>query len=143
MNAIRHDGGHPPFHKRALRILIVDDSLEYRESMALLLSGLGHEVATAFDGRVALSMAKKSPPDIVLLDISLPGMDGYELARRVRAVANRKKPLLVAVTGYTAPSDLVLSEEAGIELHLVKPVTFEDICDILARVQRTDQEKVL
>src|SRR6516164_6854652 len=101
MNAIRHDGSHSSFDKRALRILIVDDCLDYRECMALLLGSLGHEVATTFDGRVAVSIAIKSPPDVVFLDIALPGMDGYELARRLRAVTSRKHPLLVAVTGYT------------------------------------------
>src|SRR5262249_23155145 len=96
MNAIRPDGSHSPFDKRALRILIVDDCLDYRERMALLLGGLGHEVATTFDGRVALRIAIRNPPDVVFLDIALPGMDGYELARRLRAVTSRKHPLIVA-----------------------------------------------
>jgi CheY-like chemotaxis protein len=143
MNAIRHDGPHSLFEKRALRILIVDDCVDYRERMELLLSALGHEVATTFDAYVALSIAIKHPPDVVFLDIALRGMDGYELARRLRAVASRKHPLLVAVTAYTAPGDLLLSREAGIDRHLVKPVAFDDICKLLSRVQRTEQEKVL
>jgi CheY-like chemotaxis protein len=105
--------------------------------MALLLGSLGHEVATTFDGRVAVSIAIKSPPDVVFLDIALPGMDGYELARRLRAVTSRKHPLLVAVTGYTELGDCLLSREAGIDRHLVKPVEFEVICDLLAAYQKS------
>jgi CheY-like chemotaxis protein len=136
MNTIRHDASHSPFEKRALRILIVDDCLDYRERMELLLTALGHEVVTAFDAYAALSIAIKNPPDVVFLDVALRGMDGYELARRLRAVTSRKHPLLVAVTGYTAPGDFVLSRAAGIDRHLVKPVAFDDICNVLARVQQ-------
>jgi CheY-like chemotaxis protein len=139
MNPIRHDGAHSSADNRSLRILIVDDCLDYRQCMALLLGGLGHEVVTTFDARVALSLAIRNPPDVVFLDIALTGMDGYELARRLRAVTSRKSPLLVAVTGCTSPGDFVLSRKAGIDRHLLKPVAFEDICNVLARVQ----EKVL
>jgi CheY-like chemotaxis protein len=100
--------------------------------MALLLRGMGHEVLTASDGRAALSMAREHWLDVVLLDISLPGLDGYELARRLRAEARRRDPYIVAVTAYVAPSDLVLSNEAGIDRHLAKPVEFEAICKVLS-----------
>jgi CheY-like chemotaxis protein len=78
-------------------------------------------------------MAQEDPPDVVLLDIGLPGMNGYELALRLRAEAKRGDPLIVAVTGSMEPGDLVRSKQAGIEKHLVKPVEFDAICDVLSR----------
>jgi CheY-like chemotaxis protein len=146
MGRIRQDDSHSFADNRTLHILIVDDCPDYRDTMALLLRALGHDVQTAPDGSAALRMALEDPPDIVLLDIGLPGIRGYELARRLRAVANRRRPFIVAVTGYSAPSDLWLSEEAGIDRHLVKPVDFQVICDALAEHHQAldpGHEKVL
>src|SRR5690242_11676236 len=112
MSAIRHDGSHSLTNQRTLQILIVDDCPHDREAMVLWLGGMGHEVQAASDGREALTMARRNPPDIVLLDIGLPGMSGYELARRLRVLASEKQPLIVAVTGYMAPGDLIRSKLA-------------------------------
>jgi CheY-like chemotaxis protein len=136
MNTSRHDGSHSPPDKRTLQILVVGDCVDYRLGIALLLYGMGHKVRTASDGQVALRMAQENPPDIVLLDIALQGMDGYELARRLRAGANERHLLIVAVTGYAAPSDVVLSDEPVIDLHLAKPVEIEVFCELLARFHR-------
>jgi CheY-like chemotaxis protein len=81
-------------------------------------------------------MAHENPPDVVLLDIGMPGMNGYDLARRLRAVAHPMRLLLVAVTGYAGPRDLVMSAEAGIDLHLAKPVEFDVLSHVLARFLR-------
>jgi CheY-like chemotaxis protein len=137
MNAVRHDGSHAPTKQRTLQILMVDDCLDNRETMALWLGGMGHEVQAAADGREALGMAGRNPPDIVLLDLGLPGMSGYELAGRLRAMAIEKQPLIVAVTGSLAPGDLVRSTLAGIDEHLVKPVKFEAICTVFSRFHTT------
>ena len=138
MNTIRNDGSHSPATagKHTLHILVVDDNDDCRHSITLLLRGLGHEVQTAPDGQTALRMAQAEPPDVVLLDIDMPGMNGYELARRLRAVAHRMRPLLVAVTGCASEQDRVLSEEAGIDLHLAKPVKLDVLCNMLARFHR-------
>src|SRR5262249_24086904 len=131
MNAIRRDGSHAPTKQRTLQILIVDDCLDNRETMALWLGGMGHEVQAASDGREALRMARRDSPDIVLLDIGLPGMSGYELAWRLRVTGGERQPLIVAVTDCMEPGDLVRSTLAGIDEHLVKPVKLEAIGNVL------------
>jgi two-component system CheB/CheR fusion protein len=107
------------------RILIVDDNTDTAESMALLLQLEGHEVRTAFDGPGALDAAKIFHPQIVLLDIGLPGLDGYEVARRLRALPEPETPLLVAMTGYGQAEDRGRSHAAGFDEHLVKPVDLD------------------
>jgi CheY-like chemotaxis protein len=119
-----------------LHILVVDDCPDNRDSLALLVRCLGYDVQTAADGSAALRMAQEIPPDVVLLDIGMPGMHGYELARRLRALAHLRRPLLVAVTGYAAPRDFVMSTEAGIDLHLTKPVELDVLSHVLARFLR-------
>jgi CheY-like chemotaxis protein len=138
MNTIRNDGSPSPAPANTftLQVLIVDDDADYRDSMTLLLRCLGHGVQTAPDGPAALMMVQEHPPDVVLLDISMPEMNGYDLARRLRAVAHPMRPLLVAVTGYASQGDRVLSEEAGIDLHLAKPVPPAVLSHVLARFLR-------
>jgi PAS domain S-box-containing protein len=107
---------------RRLRILVVDDNRDSAESTYLLLSNWGHDVETAHDGAGALAAVERSHPDIVLLDIGLPGIDGYEVARRIRATAAGANTALVAMTGYGQADDRRRSSEAGFTMHLVKPV---------------------
>jgi two-component system, OmpR family, response regulator len=106
----------------ALRILVVEDNADAAASTALLLELDGHEVHIAGDGAAGLAAAEALNPDAVLLDIALPGIDGYEVARRLKARPGTNSPLLIAVTGYGRDVDRAQSAAAGIDLHLVKPV---------------------
>jgi PAS domain S-box-containing protein len=104
------------------RVLVVDDSEDTAESMAMLLSMSGYDVRMAHTGPTALEAAVTYQPHVVLLDIGLPGMDGYEVARRLRQHPHLQGVRLVAVTGYGLASELQRSHEAGFDAHLVKPV---------------------
>jgi CheY-like chemotaxis protein len=102
-------------------ILIVEDNADARDVLRVLLELEGHEVETAEEGQAALEMARTKDPDIALVDIGLPGIDGYEVARRVRA-RDRRRPVLIALTGYGQPEDRRRALEAGFDDVLVKPV---------------------
>jgi PAS domain S-box-containing protein len=106
----------------SLRVLVVDDNRDSAETMALLLRLWGHEAQPAESGPAALSLAENFRPHAVLLDIGLPGMDGYAVAQRLRALPGLDRPLLVAMTGYGQEHDRRRSREAGFDHHLVKPV---------------------
>jgi CheY-like chemotaxis protein len=103
-------------------VLVVDDSADAAESMALLLQLHGHDMRVANDGPSALEIARNFRPSIVFLDIGLPGMDGYEVARRMRSSPETRNCILVALTGYGQPEDHERSKENGFDHHLVKPV---------------------
>ena len=106
----------------AKRILVVDDNIDAAVTLALLLKSLGHETCVVHDGLQALQMAVEFRPDVVLLDIGMPGLDGYEVARRLRAL-KRERPLrIIAITGWGQEADRTRSREAGFDVHLVKPV---------------------
>jgi PAS domain S-box-containing protein len=113
------------------RILVVDDKRSNAHSLQLLLTTLGQEVYTAFDGLAALELARQKQPDMVLLDIGLPLMDGYEVARRCREEPGLNSMILVAMTGYGQDSDRQRSREAGFDSHLVKPVNLDDLLLLL------------
>ncbi len=115
------------------RILVVDDNVDAAESLALILRMAGHEVRTAYRGPTALEAARTFQPEVVLLDIGMPGMDGYDLARRLRQERGLQKVLLVALTGYGQEEDRRLSWSASIDFHLVKPVEHEALQSLLAR----------
>jgi CheY-like chemotaxis protein len=121
---------------RRLRVLVVDDNQDSRESLGMLLGFWGHDVLTASDGREAIDVARQERPDVVLLDIGLPGIDGYEVARRMLAQADKRRPALVAMTGYGQAEDRKRAREAGFALHLVKPVEPEALQRALAVVDR-------
>jgi CheY-like chemotaxis protein len=114
------------------RVLIVDDNGDAAESLALVLEAEGHEVRTAANGEQALRIAAGWLPHLALLDIGLPGMDGYEVARRLRSMDGFHDCRIVAVTGYGQPSDRHLAEAAGFDEHLVKPAPMEAISRMLA-----------
>jgi CheY-like chemotaxis protein len=116
-----------------LRLLVVEDDADNAESLALLLRLDGHDVMVACDGPTALRMAEEYPPDVALLDLGLPGMDGYEVARRLVAQSPDRKPLLIAVTGYGRDTDRQHSTEAGIQMHLLKPVDPKMLQQLLGR----------
>jgi PAS domain S-box-containing protein len=118
----------------ALRVLVVDDNMDSAESLGMLLEATGHDVQLAYDGPTALQATLDYRPHVVLLDIGLPGLDGYEVARRIREQLTLKNIVLVAMTGYGNVSDLRRSEEAGFNHHLVKPADFMKVKGILASV---------
>jgi CheY-like chemotaxis protein len=115
------------------RILVVDDNLSNASSLDVLLRALGQEVHTAFDGLTGLEMVRQLQPDTVLLDIGLPGIDGYEVARRCRAEPALEHIRLVAMTGYGKEEDRQRSRQAGFSAHLVKPVNVEDLRLVLSQ----------
>ena len=114
--------GRPRRATTPRRILVVDDHQDAAATLAALLTSWGHVVRTATDGPSALAIAAEQPPDLVLLDIGLPGDDGYEVARRLRELPGCRTATLVAVTGYGQEEDRRRSRAAGFERHLVKPV---------------------
>ncbi len=106
----------------SLRILVVDDSIDGAVAMALLLKYDGHDARTAHNGHDAVVEARAFLPEVVFLDIGLPGKNGYEVARELRAEPGLQDVVLVALTGWGAEEDLRRSKEAGFDHHLVKPV---------------------
>ena len=106
----------------ALRILVIDDNVDAAESLTALLCMWGHEARAALNGAAALEVAQQFAPSVVFLDISMPGMDGYEVARRLRRVPALRRSLLVAVTGLGREDDRRKAEEAGFDLHVTKPI---------------------
>ena len=115
------------------RILVVDDNRDSAESLAMLLRLFGNDVRTVQDGRLAVEMAAAYRPDVVLLDIGLPGLDGLEVCRRLRARTGEGQPLIVAMTGYGQEEDRRRSEEAGFDAHMVKPLDLEALQELLSR----------
>ncbi len=109
------------------RILVVDDNVSNAASLGMLLKALGQEVFTAHHGPAAIELARQHNPDVILLDIGLPEMDGYEVARRCRGDAGLAGITLVAMTGYGKNEDRIRSRQAGFNAHLVKPVSLEDL----------------
>ncbi|EHP41027.1 signal transduction histidine kinase [Cupriavidus basilensis OR16] len=113
------------------KVMIVDDNIDALEAMAVTLEAMGHMVVTAIDGPVAIVRAVESQPDVILLDLGMPAMDGFEIARRLRAIPELQHVHLVAVTGYGQPADRKRTAEAGFDRHLVKPVDLEALLRIL------------
>ena len=122
-SAPAHAPAHPPpARPRSLRVLIVDDNEDAAEMLGALLSTMGWEVAVAGDGPQALRVLDRFEPDVALLDIGLPAMNGYELAGKIRERLGADTPRMIAVTGYGQDTDRRCSAELGFDAHLVKPV---------------------
>jgi CheY-like chemotaxis protein len=109
------------------RILVVDDNADAAESMAVLLGIDGHEVKTVTDAMQALACFEGFAPDVAIIDIGLPGMNGYELAAGIRAMRTATRPLLIALTGYGQAEDFDRSRDAGFDHHFVKPADLRAI----------------
>ena len=124
----------PPRATGTGRLLLVDDNVAAADVLAQLLRELGYEVAVAHDAPAALALADQFQPSIALLDIGLPVMDGYELARHLRSRLSSSPPRLVAVTGYGEGSDLTRSRDAGFDVQLGKPVDFEKLVFVLSQL---------
>ena len=120
--AAREDAEHASAPLVPRRILVVDDNIDAANTLDVLLRSLGHETCVAHDGLSALKLAAEFRPDVVLLDIGMPGLDGYEVARRLNALKKERRFRIVAVTGWGQESDRERSREAGFDLHLVKPL---------------------
>jgi PAS domain S-box-containing protein len=117
---------------RALRVLLVDDNRDSADSLAMLLRLAGHEVQVAYDGAEALAIATGFEPDVAVLDIGLPGMNGLQLAERLRDRTQGRPSRLIAVTGYGQDTDRERSREAGFDAHLVKPISPDALLGLLA-----------
>lgn len=120
-----------------LRVLIVDDNADAARSLGMLMEIRGHETRLCFDGQAGLMEAEQFLPEVILLDIGLPGLDGLEVARRLRAMNLSPRPLLIALTGYGQAEDVRRSKEAGFDHHLVKPADPQALTDLLASVQKS------
>jgi CheY-like chemotaxis protein len=114
------------------RILVVDDNETAANVLAMLLKALGNEVRTAFDGLTAIDLAEQFRPDIVLLDIGMPKLNGYETARRIRAQPWGRDMVLAALTGWGQEEDKRRTREAGFDHHFVKPVEPDVLQKLLA-----------
>ena len=119
---------------RPVHVLVVEDNVDAAESLATLLRVWGHDVQVVHDGLEAIDAAREQRPEVVLLDIGLPGLDGYQVARRLREDVGLESSLLVAMTGYGQPEDRRRSREAGIHHHFVKPVEPLVLRNLLADV---------
>jgi CheY-like chemotaxis protein len=118
-----------------MRILLVDDNRDAALSLAMVLKLLGAEVRVAHDGQEALEAFEAVDPSVVLLDIGLPGMDGYEVARRLRAAYPERSTALVALTGWAEEEHRRRAREAGFEHHLVKPAEIDTLQKLLAEIE--------
>jgi two-component system, chemotaxis family, CheB/CheR fusion protein len=117
----------------ALRVLLVEDDADSAATLARFLRGSGHEVQVSADGATALKALETFHPDAVLLDLGLPDIDGWRVAQQIWKQAGLLRPLLIAVSGYSREEHGWQSHEAGIDLHLVKPVDLEQLNDLLSR----------
>lgn len=133
-----HEGGDAVVDSPA-RILIVDDNADYAEVLGELVSQLGHEVHLRHDGVSALRLAETISPDLVFLDIGLPGLDGYEVAKRLRRSPATSEAHLVALTGYGQPADRERSAGAGFNAHVVKPIEVDALSRLIASATARDR----
>ncbi len=120
------------------RILVVDDNRDAAESLCMLLNQAGAEVRMAHDGPQALAVFETWRPHMVLLDIGMPGMDGYEVARRLRSSRQEPRASIVALTGWGQDEDRRRAREAGFDHHLIKPVDLEALQSLIAATQATE-----
>ena len=126
--------------EHCLRVLVVDDNVDHAHSAAMLLRAYGHEVREAHSGKATLEAALEFQPHVVLLDIGLPEIDGYEVGRRLRHDPRTKDVRLIALTGYGMEADRERSVDAGFDDHLVKPVDPGKLQELLSNVGRRDNE---
>jgi DNA-binding response OmpR family regulator len=114
------------------RVLVIEDNPDGRGSLRVILKTLGHEVEVAADGEEGVRKGLTQHPEVVLVDIGLPGLSGFEVARRLRAVLGRGV-LLIAHTGYGQPEDVKRGEEAGFDAYLVKPADLQELSSLVDR----------
>lgn len=122
--------------RAGLRMLIVDDNRDAADSLGMLMQVMGNQTCVAYDGREALTVASQFHPEVVLLDIGLPNMSGYEVARELRKRPGGSSMLLIATTGWGQPSDKEQSRDAGFDHHLVKPIDPQTLLKLLGQAGR-------
>ncbi len=127
---------------RPRRILVVDDNRDAADSTGMLLLLWGHQVRVAYDGATAISVAREYQPDVCLLDLGMPGMNGYQVAEQLRHDNALRSTVLVAMTGFDQESDRELSRSAGFDSYLVKPVEITALQDVLARAPQRRGESL-
>jgi CheY-like chemotaxis protein len=115
------------------RVLVVDDKVDCRTSLAMVVRALGHEVEMSHDGEHAIQVTEQFQPDTILLDIGLPKLNGWDVARTLRAKYGPDRLLLVAVTGYGSEGDRKHSRQVGFDRHFVKPLDIDDLRSVLDR----------
>jgi two-component system CheB/CheR fusion protein len=125
----------------SLRVLVADDDRDTVISLLMLLRQWGYDGVAAYDGPSTLNAAAANPHDVVFLDIGLPRLDGYEVARRLRQLPGMATALLVAITGYGHASDLQRCKEAGFDCHFLKPVDPKEIHRVLAKAESLGREQ--
>ncbi len=134
---VNRTGKVEPASHPTCRILVVDDNEDATVSLAMMLEIMGHEVYTAHDGETGVKLAKKWQPDIILMDLGMPRMNGYEAARHIRQETWGTRIILVALTGWGADDDRRKTQDAGFDRHLVKPVEPNALMQLLAELQYT------
>jgi len=122
------------------RILVVDDNVDMVRGLVRLLELLGHDVQTAYDGPTAIETARVHRPEFVLLDLGLPGMDGYQVATRLRQEQGSQDAVIIAVSGYGQEDDRCRSREAGFNHHLVKPIDHNVLVTLVGQSQYSIDE---
>lgn len=118
-----------------LRVAIIDDSTDILESLSMVIRVLGHESACCSDGETGLECIQRWRPHLALVDVSLPGLSGFDVARGARALDTAPSPVLVAMTGWSREQDRVKVQEAGFDRHVVKPLDFVQLRALLAEIQ--------
>lgn len=118
--------------KKGVRVLVVDDNKDSSIGLAKILTLRGYEVTLTHDGLSAMELAHNAPPDLILLDVGLPGINGYEVAERLRQDERCKAAVLIAISGHGQEEDRRLSRDAGFDHHLVKPVIYSSLSSLLA-----------
>jgi CheY-like chemotaxis protein len=122
------------------KILVADDDQDSAESLAMLLQMMGHEVRSALNGLEAVAVAAAFEPDLIVLDIGMPGLDGYEVCRRIRQQPWAHTVVIAALTGWTRDEDRHRSQEAGFNHYLVKPVDPQALADLVGRITGPKRE---
>jgi DNA-binding response OmpR family regulator len=125
--------------RRGLRVLVADDERDQVATLALLLQDEGHEVREVYRGSEVLRMVRDFDPDIALIDIGMPGMTGYDVAREIRQVFGKGRPLLIAVTGWKQSSDRILAQLAGFDHHLAKPFDPRKLVELIEPLASRNQ----
>jgi CheY-like chemotaxis protein len=120
-----------PRARRRLRVLVADDERDQVTTLAAILQDEGHDVREVYLGAEVLRMVREFDPDVALIDISMPGMTGYDVARELRAEFGRQRPLLIAVTGWKQSSDKILARIAGFDHHVAKPFDAKDLLELI------------
>jgi PAS domain S-box-containing protein len=131
--AVEHDRASP-CATRKLRVLVVEDNNDAADTLEQVLDFIGHDALVARTGTEGLEMVRRLRPDVVICDIGLPGMDGYEVARAIRARQDLRQPTLIALSGYASPEDMKRTKEAGFERHLAKPLAPDELARVLAGI---------